>query len=236
MAKIEGIEQNSPAWIKARIGVITASHMCEVVAKRKDGAEAAAREDYKYEILAEIDSGMASEHLVTKPMQWGISYQQPAMKVYELTTGHSCQPGGFWRHDTVKWFGASPDYLVGNDGLVEIKCPFYSKHHFRCIRRHEIPEDYLWQVRAQLSVTGREWCDFVSFDPRLSEHNQLWVKRVWAKQEASLIRAVEVEVQQFLKEIDQILFDLNGDDYDETYKTAKCIQPADGGRTPRHLG
>lgn len=219
MPRIKGIAQNTPAWVTSRLGLVTASRVKDVCAKRKDGEEAADREGYKYEIISEIRNGWAVEHLVTKAMQWGIDHQEEGCVEYEVAIGSFTEPGGFWRHDRVRWFGASPDYLIDDDGLVEVKCPFNGARQYEWKDKGEVPKEHIWQIIAQLSVTGRKWCDFVSFDPRAQGRDRVFIKRVERGGKTllgdtnSLILAVETEVEQFFKEIDQKISKLDGDNH-----------------------
>lgn len=207
--RMVGIEQNSPAWIVGRVGCVTASRTSDVCKKlkTKPDQESAAREDYRLEKLNECLTGRAEETPPTVPMIWGINNQPLAKTEYELRHGIFVEGGGFWMSDKLRKFRASPDYLVGKDGLLEIKCPFNGKKHLRTYMRREIPEEYLWQVVAQLAITGRQWCDYMSFDPRQDEDMQLVEIRVDRDQEyvRELVQAVHLEVEQFLTEVEQTL-------------------------------
>ena len=202
MPQMIGVEQESPEWIVARVGCATASRMADVVAKRKDGKEAAPRYNYKMELVVENLTGRAADHYVSPAMEWGIETQKEARGAYQVETGVDAEPGGLWIHDRLPRFAASPDYLVGEDGLVECKCPL-SSTHLEYLVSKEIPEEYQWQMLAQMACTGRQWCDFVSFDPRLPEDLQLFVKRF--PRDEALIYALELEVEQFLKEVDEFI-------------------------------
>lgn len=207
--RMVGIEQNSPSWIVARIGCVTASRLDDVCKKlkTKPDQEAAAREDYRYEKLNECLTGRAEENPPTVPMIWGINNQPLARTEYELKNNIFVEPGGFWMSDKLRKFRASPDYLVGQDGLLEIKCPFNGKKHTKTYMKRDVPDEYLLQIVGQLAVTGRQWCDFVSFDPRQDDDMQLVQIRVYRDQEyvRDLVQAVHLEVEQFLLEIEQTL-------------------------------
>lgn len=205
-AQASGIEQQTPVWTKARIGSVTASRVPDVMAKLRDmNKESSARYNYKMEVIIEQLTGRATEHYQSEPMRWGLETQGLAAAAYEMDQRIFLSGGGYWRHDTIENFGASPDYLVGTDGLLECKCPT-TPTHLNYLLTGEVPECYLWQMTAQMAVTGRQWCDFCSFDPRLPEQMQLFVKRFDRTQ--SLISAVEVEVRQFLKEVKDIVSQL----------------------------
>lgn len=202
MPQMIGIEQESPEWIVARVGCVTASRMADLMTKRKDGKEAAPRYNYRMELVIENLTGRAADHYVSPAMEWGLETQKEARGAYEVEKGVDLAPGGLWIHDKLPRFAASPDYLLGTDGLVETKCPM-SATHLEYLIAGEIPEDYQWQMLAQMACTGRQYCDFVSFDPRLPEDLQLFVKRF--PRDEGLIAAMELEVRQFLQEVDEFI-------------------------------
>lgn len=201
--QIVGIRQNSPRWIRSRVGLVTASHVWEVCTKRKTNPEKelTSRRHYRNRVVLERVNGRAWQTYVTEEMQWGIDHQSDACERYEIETGVFLQEGGWWLHDKIRMFGASPDYLLDDGlGIVEVKCPTI-ENHYEFYKSREIPIEYQWQIRAQLSVTGRAYCDYVSFDPRCRErHMQIVIQRVM--RDEALIRGMEAEVQQFLREVD----------------------------------
>lgn len=210
MPQLIGIEQESPEWVIARVGCATASRMADVMAKRRDMKEAAPRYNYRMELVIENLTGRAADHYVSPAMEWGIETQKEARGAYEIHMGVDTEPGGLWLHDRIYKFAASPDYLVGADGLVECKCPL-SFTHLEYLVRKEIPEEYQWQMLAQMACTGRQWCDFVSFDPRLPEDLQLFVRRFDRTEQAqALIAGMELEVVQFLIEVEELVKKLGG--------------------------
>jgi putative phage-type endonuclease len=194
------VEQGSAEWLLMRVGCVTGSRMADVMAKlkRKDG-EAQCRQDYKSEIICETLTGLSSPHYVSKDMEWGIENEIFARSVYEVEVG-TVEPVGFALHPKIKRFGASPDGLVGTDGLVEFKCPNTSTH-IEYILRGVVPAEYHWQMLAEMACAERQWCDFVSYDPRLPKKLQLFVRR-FARDEQR-IAEMEVEVVKFLAEVDE---------------------------------
>lgn len=199
MSILIDIQQQTPVWVKARIGSATASRAGDwMITGKKEK-----RKDYKTELVAERRSGRAFNHEVSKAMQWGSETQLLAAAAYEMDQRVFLTDGGYWKHDTIEWFGASPDYTIGNEGLVEVKCHYKPKHHYDYLDGGEVEWEYRWQMYAQLAVTGRDWVDFVSFDPRLAEQDQLYVRRF--DRDQSYISAVEVEVRQFLKEVKEMV-------------------------------
>lgn len=221
MAIAKGIQQNSPQWIRARLGMVTASHMGEVMAKlKRETREAASRRKYRRQLALERLNNCAIEHFVTKEMQWGIDHQEEAASAYEVEKGVLLAPGGLWLHDRIGMFAASPDYLLPDGkGLVEVKCPTTNKH-FDLVDGEEIDEldsdsgEWLWQMRAQLACTGRAYCDFVSWDPRMKQEDmRLFIRRISREdeEEDAIIRGMELEVEQFLVEVDRLYrFHRNG--------------------------
>jgi len=201
---LKGIEQHSDQWIIARRGCVTTSRDADVVAKVSDPKkEASARRNYRLEKLEEIFTERATNHFVTDDMRWGMEMEGLARTEYELRTGRTTVPGGFWQHDRIHKFRSSPDFLVGKDGMIEIKCPRTSTH-LEYLAKREIPERYQWQILGELACTGRKWCDFVSYDPRIKDE-ELQFLSIRFERDDKLIRGLELEVEYFLDEITQIV-------------------------------
>ena len=193
-------KQGSAAWLQARVGKVTASRMADLTAKLKTGKPGAARESYMRELIAERLTGRAVDHYVSNEMQWGIDNEPRARAAYEFITDNQVELAGLVLHPRFSNAGASPDGLIGADGLVEFKCPT-SKTHATTLATLEVPEEYLPQVHWQMACTGRAWCDFGSFDPRFPEGMDLFVVRVARDEDA--IAAIEADVAAFLLELDQ---------------------------------
>ncbi len=197
------MEQRSAEWLEVRLGKVTSSGVANMKAKRQDGKEAAPRKHYRMELVMETLTGLSKDHFVSKEMQWGIDNEPFARSAYEIKYNVNVDSIGFAMHDSIQQFGASPDGFAGNDGLLEIKCP-NTDTHLEYILADAVPKEYEWQILAQLACTGREWCDFVSFDPRIIDPNlQLFVKRCY--RDDALIRGLEGDVEFFLGEVDQLL-------------------------------
>jgi putative phage-type endonuclease len=198
MPVIEGLEQQTPEWLQMRIGCVTGSRMADVMAKlkRKDG-EAQCRADYKAEIVCEILTNRSMGHYISPAMQWGLDNEIFARNAYEVAV-ESIEQVGFALHATIQRLGASPDGLVGADGLVEFKCP-NTTTHLEYVIAGEVPAEYHWQMLCEMACTERSWCDFVSYDPRLPKHLQLFVRRF--HRDDARIAEMEVEVNQFLVEV-----------------------------------
>ena len=194
--------QGTPEWLQARAGKVTASRINDVMAKIKTG-ESAARKDYKAQIVAEILTGTPQENgFKSAEMQWGNDQEPFARAAYEIKTGSMVDQVGLVLHPSIERGAASPDGLVGLDGLVEIKCP-KTATHLQYLVDGKVPTHYQPQMLWQMACTGRDWCDFVSFDPRLPDHLQLFIRRF--NRDQKRIDEIESEVRAFLAEVDAIL-------------------------------
>lgn len=193
------MEQRTQDWLNARAGHVTASGVKNVRAKIKSG-EAAGRKNYRMKLVMErIAQAPINEGYTSLEMQRGIDLEPIARARYEAFRGVLVDECGFILHPRIKGFGASPDGLVGQDGLVEIKCPNISTHIGYWLD-DKPPSEYVDQMLAQLACTGRRWCDFVSYDDRVAEDLQLVVIRF--EPGAEQIKAVEADVIQFLTEVE----------------------------------
>lgn len=195
----------SPEWREARRGLVTASRCVDVLAllKKKNG-EAADRRNYRMELAFEILTGESFQHYVSQEMQWGIDQEPFARAAYEIRRNTLVETCGFFVHPTVDRFGASPDGLVGSEGLAQFKCPSTSTH-LTWMLGGVLPIEHAPQMLAELACTGRQWNDFVSFDPRLPEHLQLFIRRMERRDHEPLIAQLEQEVQRFNAELDEML-------------------------------
>jgi putative phage-type endonuclease len=203
MPRMEGVVQQSPEWLAARATCATASRVADVMRKlkRKDG-EAADRLNYKRELVWENLTGLTFESYVSPAMEWGIQNEVMARVAYEDAHGIEVEDGGFFLHDKIERFGASPDGLVGEDGLIEIKCPT-PMVHLETLLTGEIPEDYQWQMLAEMDCANRQWCDYVSYDPRMPKHLKLFEKRF--PRDEVRIAEMRAEVCQFQLEVLEIV-------------------------------
>jgi len=193
------MEQRSEEWFQARLGKVTASRVVDVLAKIKSG-ESASRRNYKIQLVSERLTGEKQETYINQAMQDGIDREQFAREKYVQQFGE-VEEVGFIQHPTLE-AGASPDGLVGTDGIIEIKCPMGSTHTETLITQ-EVPSKYVPQIQFQLLVTGRKWCDFVSYNPMFPENLQVFVRRVFANKEYQ--KELEDEVKQFLNEVDDVI-------------------------------
>ncbi len=188
------IVQGSPEWHAMRCGKVTASRVADMIAKTKTGW-GASRANYAAELIAERLTGVAAEGFTNAAMQWGTDQEPQARMAYEFMHDVTVEQIAFVEHPSVKDAGASPDGLVGETGMVEIKCP-NTATHIETLIKQTIPSKYLTQMMWQMACTGRQWCDFVSYDPRLRESMQMFVKRV--HRDEAMIKELENEVVAFL--------------------------------------
>ena len=192
------IEQRTEEWFAARLGKVTASRVADVIAKTKTGYSAS-RENYMAQLVVERLTQTKAESYTNAAMQWGTDQEPFARAAYEAAQGVMVEEVGFVPHPSIEWAGASPDGLVGDDGLVEIKCP-NTATMIETLLSQKVPGKYITQMQFQMACTGRQWCDFVSFDNRLPEMFQLFVTRV--PRDEVFIRLIEAEIVQFLAELD----------------------------------
>ena len=198
------IEQGTLEWHQQRLGKATASRIAEIIAKTKTGYSTS-RANYAAQLIAERLTSVPSEGFSSAAMQWGTETEPEARSAYSFYSGHDVDQIGFIDHPTITMSGASPDGLISDAGLVEIKCPITATH-IDTLRTGRVPGKYITQIMWQLACTGRQWCDFVSYDPRMPEHMRLFVKRV-ARMDDD-IKVLESEVLSFLAEIEATIADL----------------------------
>lgn len=191
-------DQRSPEWYAERLGKVTASKVADVVARIKAGW-GASRANYAAQIIAERLTGQNYAPYVNAEMKWGEEQEPAARSAYSFYADVDVELCGFVAHPKIAMSGASPDGLVGKEGLVEFKCP-NTANHIDTLLGDPIPSKYIMQMQWQMACAERSWCDFASFDPRLPEHMRLFVKRI--KRDDKLIAELEKEVALFLREID----------------------------------
>ena len=190
-------EQRTEEWFAQRLGKVTASRVADVIAKTKTGASAS-RDNYATQLVLERLTNKQAEFYSNAAMQWGTETEPMARQAYELKRGVFVDEVGFIDHPTIEMSGASPDGLVGKNGLVEIKCP-ESKTHMEYLLNGKAPAKYIPQMMWQMAFTGREWCDFVSFDPRFPENLQILVVKV--EYDPTYVKMLELEITQFLDDV-----------------------------------
>lgn len=192
------MDQGTEEWFTIRIGKVTASRVADVIAKTKTGYSAS-RDNYMAQLVCERLTGQKGESFTNAAMQHGTETEPLARAAYEALKDVLVDEVGFVPHPTIKMAGASPDGMVGDDGLIEIKCP-NTATHIETLLSQTVPGKYNTQMQFQMACTGRQWCDFVSFDNRLPTELQLFVKRV--PRDDMYIKLMEAEIVQFLSELD----------------------------------
>jgi putative phage-type endonuclease len=195
---IELMEQGTEAWFNIRIGKVTASRVADVLAKTKTGYSTT-RDNYMAQLVCERLTGQKGESFTNAAMQHGTETEPLARAAYEARYDVLVDEVGFVSHPTIEMSGASPDGLVGDDGLIEIKCP-NTATHIETLLSESVPNKYYTQMQFQIACTGRKWCDFVSFDNRLPTELQMFIKRV--PRDDMYIKLIEDEIVKFLAELD----------------------------------
>ena len=194
------MEQRTDDWFAARLGKVTASRVADVIAKTKTGY-GAGRANYMADLVVERLTGKKASSFTNAAMEWGTEQEPYARAAYSAKTGILVEEVGFIDHPTVAMSGASPDGFA-EEGLIEVKCP-NTATHLEYVLAELPPLKYFTQMQWQMACTGRPWCDFVSFDPRLPERLQLLVVRV--PRDDDYIKMLEQEVTIFLQELDDKL-------------------------------
>lgn len=199
------ITQGTDEWFAQRIGKVTASRLNDVMATLKSGGEAATRNNYRAQLIAERLTGTKADSFTSAAMEWGVSNEPIARANYEILTGVDVDQVGFVDHPEIPMTGASPDGLISSDGLIEVKCP-NTATHIEYLLSGVAPSDYHNQMLWQMECTGREWCDFVSFDPRMPEDMQLFIVRF--NRDEDRVKSLRDGIIRFLGETDVMLFRL----------------------------
>jgi putative phage-type endonuclease len=196
-------EQRSEQWFKERLGCVSSSTICDVLAKSKKGSgEATTRRNLKAKLVCEILTGKREDEFCSWDMQRGIKLEPIAVTEYELHKGVDTETVGFVQHPRISRAGASPDRLIGKDGLLEVKCP-KTANHIEYLENGIVPVEYRKQMYWEMACTDRKWADFLSFNPSMPDHLQLFICRL--ERDDVYIAEVEAEVVKFNQEVDEIL-------------------------------
>ena len=193
--------QGSAEWLAARAGCLTASAIADMLAKTKTG-EAASRANLRARLVAERLTGIPQDGFSNAAMQWGNEQEPFARAAYEIHSGNLVDQTGLVMHPSIPYAGASPDGLIDDCGLVEIKCP-NTATHIKYLLSGDAPKEYQPQMLWQMECTERKWCDFVSFDPRMPSHLQLFVVRF--DRDEDRLNDVRAEAVKFLAEVDGLI-------------------------------
>ena len=196
--------QQGSEWLSERTGCLTGSRKASALSRLKSGEPSAECRTLIKQILAERMTGDVAQIYVNQAMQWGIEVEPEAREAYEAKTGEIVELVGFIRHPSIEYCGASPDGLVGRDGLIEIKCPT-TETHIEYLMAGTVPDQYKPQMLLQLACTRRTWCDFVSYDPRIKRADKRFFV-VRFEPTAEDIANIEEEARKFLCCVDT-LFD-----------------------------
>lgn len=194
------MEQRSEQWFEIRRGKLTASRIADATAKTKTGW-GASRKNLMAELVAERLTGASANGYTNAAMQWGIDVEPDARAAYEFMRDADVVEVGFIDHPNIPMSGASPDGLVGDDGMVEIKCP-QTATHIDTLLGAPIADKYVKQMQWQMACAGRQWVDFVSYDPRMPEELRLHTERVG--RDDKIIAELESQAREFLEELAQM--------------------------------
>jgi putative phage-type endonuclease len=190
--------QRTPEWFAARCGKVTASRISDVIAELKDKTkEATGRRNYRRELVLERYSGVPQESGYTSfAMQQGVLKEDAARNAYAFAAGVDVEEVGFVEHPTIALAGASPDGLVGPNGVLELKCP-EANAMFEMLVKMPLDKDYRVQVQWQLACTGRLWADVAFYREGLP------VEIVHVPRDDMMIETLERDVRKFLAEVDR---------------------------------
>ena len=201
--------QGTEEWLKKRLGKITGSTIHKIMSLKENSST---RAKLLQDLTLERISGSPTKNIVTGPMARGLELESEARNAYELKNQKVILTG-FINHPTIKEAGASPDGLVGEDGLIEIKC-LNIKNHNEIVNKQTLPKQYNLQIQFQLACTNRAWCDFVAYHPE-SDHS-LYVKRVLP--EYDLIKEIHEKAIIFVSEVEEKYRAMKERNSEELYK------------------
>jgi putative phage-type endonuclease len=204
MEIITGIEQGSDEWLALRYGWITASRFKDA----KAGGQGKTRKSYMYQLAGEAVTDLRGESFTNEYMEWGTETEPQARAMYELNTGNLVEEVTFIKLDEQSKIGCSPDGIIGDDGMIEIKCPKTSTQ-IETFLSGKIPTGHLPQVQGQLWVSGRQWCDFVSFDPRINGEASYLCVRV--ERDDEYIKTLSEACYKFSGELKEMINTLIGE-------------------------
>ena len=205
---MSNIEQRTPAWHQIRAGKFTGSKFNDAMARsKKTGEPLKACTDLIWQVATERLTGNPVESYRNQAMDWGVEQEPNAKNTYEFIEGVSVVEVGFIIHPEYSFIGVSPDGYVGENGGLEIKCPWNSMRH---LERFIIgmPDEYKAQVQGCLWVTGREWWDFMSFDPRMPPAHQVYKERIYRDED--YIKDLQTTLLWCEDQVNELLEKLNG--------------------------
>lgn len=204
-AEVLQLEQGTDVWLKARLGVLTASCAHDLMPNKKTGKRKESWESYMLQLMSEVCTGKGEE-IHAKQLEWGRVNEIAAKAAYEFEAGETVLPGGFI-YNMDKRVGASPDGLIkGKNKGLELKCPFSSETHIDSLLNGAIKDQYITQVQWSMWVTGFDAWAFGSFDPRMKNH-MIHIEVI--KRDEEMMKLFNELVPQFIKEMDEKLKRLN---------------------------
>lgn len=193
--------ETKAAWLSARAGKLTASRMADAMAYLKNGQPAASRTKLLHELLAERLTGLSMPHYVSPAMEHGLEFEDEAVDVFVgRFPQYDVRLARFYDHPTIENFGATPDRECGADGLIEVKCPQTSTF-LAWVMGGCVPEEHCPQMTAQLLCSGKKWCGFVAYDPRIKDERRRLFMRKY-EPSAEYLATVETAAIKFLDELD----------------------------------
>lgn len=197
-------DQRSPEWKALRLGRVTASRIADLTAQTKSGWSTS-RANYAAELVLERLTGNIANGYTNAAMEYGIEQEPHARSAYCFMTDASVEEVGFIEHPTIAESGCSPDGMVGDDGMIEIKCPLPATH-LQTLLSQEIDGRYVKQIQWQLTCAERKWCDYVSYRPDFPAPMQLFIKRVTF--DAPAVATLTDQVREFLAEVEKTVAQL----------------------------
>lgn len=200
---IHNCEQGSDEWRALRLGKVTGSCFSKAIA----GGQGKTKKTYMSQLLAERMSGEPQEGYSDAVMQRGTEVEPLAREYYEAATGQAVKQVGFVERD--EWVGASPDGLIGDDGMLEIKCP-NSSTHIETLLSGKVPTTYKAQIQGQLWVCERQWTDFVSYDPRITQKPYFCIR---VERDEDYIKELNIKLKMFVTELQETLQKLTESPY-----------------------
>jgi len=201
--------QGTDDWLKMRLGKVTGSRIKDVLSKGRGSKPSLTRKSYIYELVAERLCTEPKEQTRARSLAWGNDVEQYAREAYEIKSGNIVKQVDFIDHKTIPWVGCSPDGLVNGVGGVEMKCPYDPAVHIKTIAEGMDP-DHMPQVQFNMWVCEWQWCDFISYDPRIqSEHLRLYIERI--KPDEEFVQEMKQKLSVFLQETDAVYRSLIND-------------------------
>ena len=192
---IENVAQGSAEWKHVRLGIPTSSNFNKIITIK--GEPSKQRQKYMYQLAAERITGVKEDTYTNAIMERGIMIEAEARNMYEFITENEVEQIGFCYHSDKKLWGCSPDGLIGDDGVLELKSPL-SHTHVGYLLSGKLPTDYFQQTQGQILVTGRKYVDFFSFYPGMKP---LLIK---VEPNKKFIEALKRELELFCGELDEI--------------------------------